>query len=890
MSPWPALLSLSLLAAASVLVAVPGPPHWDHPRDAMAHLTPPDPAVQSWPRYLRNGDPRLPSGPAQATGTAKVLVLLVEFTDVGHDVSHNTAYLNGLFRDPAPAKSMRAYYEEVSRGLLTIDATIVTMWWPSTETMAEYGEDGGSGVDNANGPIYRLVTETVRLADAGDPTLDFSEFDTDGDDFVDHLVVVHAGDGQENTPEDTDLIWSHRWEVYDADEFAPGNQPLLVDGVRVFGYTMVSESSPVGVVSHEFGHDLALPDLYDRDDSSEGAGLWDIMAGGSWNGFPAGSSPAHMSAWSRAFLGWIAPIEVTSARVGESIDAIESTGRAYRLSISGTLGLEYFLVENRQRIGFDEGLPGSGLLIWHVDDSRRSNDNDARRWVDLEEADEGSTGDRPTDPQDAWRSTALGWGPETTPSSRAYSGAATGWRVRDISSSGNPGSPMTATIARDLQRDVSVTEIRAPFAVSEGSTVDVTVVARNDGTRAEDVTLTVQVYRERLEPAARVYTASTAESIAAQTSLPFAFSFSATEVGRYLLHASVPLAGDEIPTNNERVSHVNADRFFFRDGMELGPDGWTLDGSGNDLHRWRIVNDTDEDGSSHSPIHAWRFGYVPTLFPSLLPPAWHALTSPAVSVPGGPVHLVFYHRYDLWGRTVDTLPINLSETDRGRVEVSVDGGPWTLLEEYTGRDLMWRGVSVNLSAYVSGAASLRVRFSATSAVMPESGGWWVDDVMFAERGLGRAVVLLPAPGPHPAPAGGTARFDLKIVNVGDYDEPFEFLATEPEAGWRIQVESNGGLMDLEGFQVRLAGDQDAALRIVVRVPSSAVPGTFTGTIEARSAVDLTVSTSTSFEVAVGEAPFFMQPPFLLAVGIAGAAGAIAAIGLVLARRRRRPPT
>jgi immune inhibitor A len=875
---------LGLLAAASAVAAVPVPPVWSHPADALPHLAPPNPAVGSWPEYLRNGAPIPPPEPLQTTGTAKVLVLLVEFTDVSHDAAHDAAYLDGVYNASSPARSMRAYYEEVSRGALTVQATIVPTWWPSLRTMAHYGADAGTGVDNANGPIYRLVTETVRAAD---PSVDFRPFDANSDGVLDHLVVVHAGDGQEESPAMTDRIWSHRWAVLDADPALPGSQTLSADGVQVYGYIMTSESSPVGVAAHEFGHDLGLPDLYDTDDSSEGAGLWDIMAGGSWNGFPAGSSPAHPSAWSKLKLGWMSPVDVGAARVGETVPAIETSGRAYRLGVSGTLGREYFLVENRQSIGFDAGLPGSGLLIWHVDDSRVTNDDDARRLVDLEEADEGTTGDRPTDPQDAWQSTAVGWGPETTPSSRAYSGVATGWRVREVSASGDP---MTATIARDVQRDVSITEIRAPFAVPMGTQVNATVVARNDGTRTESVGVVARAYRDRLEPTSLVQEASATASVAAQSSLAFNLTFTAGTVARYLVYASAASEGDEIPTNNERVVHVNADRFSFRDDVEGGSPGWTLDGDPDDLHRWRIVADADEDGSSHSPDHAWRFGFASVLLPTLLPPEWHALTSPSISVPGAPVSLVFYHRYDLWGRTVDTLPINLSESDRARVELRVGGGPWILLSEYTGRDLAWRGVSLNLSSVVGAApATIQVRFNASSGSMPESGGWWVDDVMVVERGLGRAVVLLPAQGPYPAPPGGTARFDLKIANVGDYEEPFEFLATAPGPGFRVRVESNASLADLDGFAVRLAPDADAVLRIVVEVPGSATPGPWTGTITARSRADLAVSTSVAFEIAVGEVPFYLTPTFLIGMGLAGVA-LVAAIALARSRRRRRPGT
>ena len=46
---------------------------------------------------------------------------------------------------------------------------------------------------------------------------------------------------------------------------------------------------------------------------------------------------------------------------GQPIDFV------YKLVNKSLSSSEYFLVENRQKTGFDVGLPGSGLLIWHID-------------------------------------------------------------------------------------------------------------------------------------------------------------------------------------------------------------------------------------------------------------------------------------------------------------------------------------------------------------------------------------------------------------------------------------------------------------------------------------------------------------------------------------------
>src|SRR2546427_2328718 len=243
-------------------------------------LMPPDPVSGRWPAVGIRSVPSAPLHPAEVLGLARVLVLLIQFTNVSHEPSHEAPYFDDFFNNATPAaRSMRAYYREVSYGGLTINATIVPAWFTSSHSMEYYGKDGTSGVDNANGPIYYLVDEAVRAAD---PSVDFTSFDTDHDGVIDHLVVVHAGPGQENHANLTDAIWSHSWNVYDGDPTQPGDQLLLADGVQVFRYTMISEDSPLGVMAHEFGHDLDLPDLYDTDGSSDGAGVWDLMSLGAW--------------------------------------------------------------------------------------------------------------------------------------------------------------------------------------------------------------------------------------------------------------------------------------------------------------------------------------------------------------------------------------------------------------------------------------------------------------------------------------------------------------------------------------------------------------------------------------------------------------------------------
>ncbi len=864
--------------SAVALVHVAPIEHWATPPGAAPQLTPPNPAAGTWPPYLRRSPTARSPAPTQTTGVARILVLLIQFSDTAASASHDGGYFDSrLNATGGSVHSVRSYYQEVSRGALTLNATVISQSFTSAHPMSYYGTDSSTGVDDANGPIYRLVVEAVHLAD---PSVNFAPFDTNGDGVVDHLMVVHAGAGQESNPGQKDLIWSHRWDVLDADPTTPGSQSLTADGVQIYGYTMESEDFVVGTVAHEFGHDLGLPDLYDTDGSSHGAGIWDIMSEGSWNGNPAGSSPAHMSAWSLMRLGWVTPTDVTTSLVGTSIDAVETSGRVFRLNNPGN-SLEYFLIENRQPLGFDAALPGGGLLIWHVDDSQTSNDQDTHRLLDLLEADEGSTGDHPVDASDPWHDTASGWGPETVPDSRAYDGSATGWRVRDVSAS---GATMIATIAHDVTKDLAVSAIRLPFTQAVGALVPTQTDVRNEGAQPANVTLQVEVYRDTLQPSTRVTTATFNRPIVgAQTTATFSLNFTATFPGRYLVHALLVGANDEIPSNDERIAHVLVNTFRFRDPITSAAN-WSTDGFSNDQYRWRVVNDADPDGASHSHPSAWRFGYVATLVPNPLPPAWHTLTSPSIAVSPAPTFLIFYHRYDLTGRTVEVLPIGVNETDEAYVEVRYGGGPWIKVARYTEKDLTWRVAAFNLTANISGSTTVQVRFNASSNVMAKAGGWWIDDVMIAAAGPGRAGVFLGAVGLITA-AGGTARIALKLANVGEYETNFRLDATLPP-GWGAGLEGGAGGL-LRGHVVRLAPDNDAALRIDLSPAGNATAGTsYPATITATALEDPTARAAATFQVAVSTS---LPVDLLLGVGLVVAAIAVLIL-VVVARRRRRPRT
>ncbi len=300
-----------------------------------------------------------------AIGTFKALAILVHFSDQVSSVA--ASKFDSLLFDSV-GNTVRDYYDEISYGqldIVTVNLPSTIGWQMAPQTYAYY-VNNQNGVGSYPQNSQKLVEDLVDQIDA---QVDFSQYDNDGDGYVDVVMVIHSGSGAEYTGSNSD-IWSHKWEIF----------PRLKDGVNIKEYTVQPEfwTTPgdmtIGVYAHELGHVFGLPDLYDTDYSSNGIGRWGVMSFGSWLG-PAlmGSSPAHPSAWCRIQMGFAAPVNVTTNRGAEAISPVEQGGSIYRLWNSGAASNEYFLIENRQKTGYDAYLPGHGLLIWHIDKNKPNN-------------------------------------------------------------------------------------------------------------------------------------------------------------------------------------------------------------------------------------------------------------------------------------------------------------------------------------------------------------------------------------------------------------------------------------------------------------------------------------------------------------------------------------
>lgn len=305
---------------------------------------------------------RAPASPLQVDasfptkGKRKMLMLLVNFSDRNpiksredFDNYMNQTGYNGI-------GSFRDFYLENSYGQLDITTT-VTRW--VNLPYAHYQ----CSADNVDQIIAYALNELQRNGE-----INLADYDNNGDGVLDGLAVIHQGAGQEYTG-DTSDIWSHTGYL----------GGLTVGGISVNSYTIQPEllgnttrQSTIGVMCHEFGHNLGAPDFYDVDYESgggdfPGTGVWDLMAGGSWNG-DYGDRPAGVNMWQKIQYGWVEPTVLEENVSVASMPDAAFNPVCYRMETSEPG--DYFIIENRQQnSAFDSALPGSGLIIYHANDA-----------------------------------------------------------------------------------------------------------------------------------------------------------------------------------------------------------------------------------------------------------------------------------------------------------------------------------------------------------------------------------------------------------------------------------------------------------------------------------------------------------------------------------------
>ncbi len=299
------------------------------------------------------------------TGEKKGLIILVEFSDLQFKSEHTPelyyriANEEGFYNNMGFQGSVKDYFKAQSYGQFVIDFDIAgPISLP--ESYSYYGANDRDGMEYTN----RLIEFVEGACNAVDDVVDFSKYDWDGDGEVEQVYLLYAGLG-EASGGDEDTIWPHEWDLYSA-----SLHRLPLDGVYVNTYACSCEMASayqidgIGTICHEFSHCLGLPDMYDTNYVYYGMDCWDVMDYGNYNG--NSFIPAGYTSYERMFCGWSSPITLEDNCTVEGMGAIGDGGDTY-IIYNDAYENEYYLLENRQRTGWDAGLPNSGLLILHVD-------------------------------------------------------------------------------------------------------------------------------------------------------------------------------------------------------------------------------------------------------------------------------------------------------------------------------------------------------------------------------------------------------------------------------------------------------------------------------------------------------------------------------------------
>jgi M6 family metalloprotease-like protein len=307
--------------------------------------------------------------------------------------------------------------------------------------------------------------------------VDWGQYDNDGPDdvpnsgdddgYVDVLAVIQPTSGAECGGSGSPYrVWSHKWTLRQAagQDFVtstPSQKPGF-GYIRVSDYTIQpayncgeTAINEIGVMAHELGHGFGLPDLYATGSGQAGTGRWDLMGTGAWGcGITfEPERPCEMGAWSRASLGWadveVLPFGRDLGRI--TLDPVETSRQVLAIP-SGDDSGEFYLLENRQKLGFERNLSASGLLVWQIDPTwidqnlelNTVNDQQAHMGVWLRQADglnqlakNGSQGGNRGDDGDpfpgATHNTAFHAG--TNPGSFTNRSVATGVTITNIAES-----------------------------------------------------------------------------------------------------------------------------------------------------------------------------------------------------------------------------------------------------------------------------------------------------------------------------------------------------------------------------------------------------------------------------------------------------------------------
>lgn len=315
-------------------------------------------------RGVSEGQPKQVGGDFYV-GNRRQLVVLVSFSDQDFSDSDPVSAWTRVFNEPNFTQgdfhgSVHDYFLEQSDGSFSLMFDIEYIAFSHSRVKyRSTSKDDENSQYLVSDVVDTLLTRDIR----------WSRYDWNADGFINQLMIVYAGKGQ-NDGGDSNTIWPHQWWMSEhLKDLQPGVYcepiPVTDDGRQylVDCYCALQEIAKgkkygsFGTIIHEYTHCFGLPDFYHGTLSPE---AWDLMANGNNNG--SGFCPPNYSGHERMIMGWSQPVVLSTSQT-----VTDMSPSQYYIIYNDAYPNEYYMVENRQQTGWDSYLPGKGLVVFHVD-------------------------------------------------------------------------------------------------------------------------------------------------------------------------------------------------------------------------------------------------------------------------------------------------------------------------------------------------------------------------------------------------------------------------------------------------------------------------------------------------------------------------------------------
>lgn len=299
-----------------------------------------------------------------AGSTYRQLVVLVSFADCNFSFEDPQATYHDIFNTPGytqrdGAGCVADYFRDQSNRMLNLAFDVYGPY--KTKSRVKTGSSGRNEGHSAFREATRMMMEEH-------PEIDYSVYDWNGDGHVEQVVYVYAGySGNQSTIKDEGYIWPTTGSF---------SSISTQDGHTISRYTASGElwvnntSCGIGLICHEFSHCLGLPDIYPTSGNVDDLSVvdeWDLMDGGTGTNY--GWCPPNYSPLEKMIMGWLTPTVLTADTMITGAKTIAEGGEVYMIRRTDD---EFYLLENRQWSGWDYGLPGNGLAVYHVTFNRNN--------------------------------------------------------------------------------------------------------------------------------------------------------------------------------------------------------------------------------------------------------------------------------------------------------------------------------------------------------------------------------------------------------------------------------------------------------------------------------------------------------------------------------------